>query len=203
MKKRIDLFSKKKQQQPIPTQAITLRNYGILVSIICAILTVAAAGYYYYIQEELKDYQAQIRTVESATKLNTDIQGNIVYFISKKDQLNQFLKDDINFDVYYGLLQDILQRSGSSTTLSQMTLGADRDTSFVIQVPTFADGAPLMSFIESENFLQYFETLTMNSFAVDSGSELELRFRGKFKNQEEEEDDESESGSETDNQSEG
>lgn len=202
MKRRINLFSKKKQQQPIPSQAITLRNYGILMTIICMVLTVAAAGYYYYILEELRDYQSQVRTVESGTKLNTDIQGNIVYFISKKDQLNEFLKDDIDFQVYYSLLRDVLDSSGSQTTLTQMTLGAERDTAFVIQVPSFSEGQALVSYIESETFLQYFDDLTMSSFVVDSGNELELRFRGKFKDQgEEEEENEPESGSEASDQS--
>lgn len=202
MKKRIDLFSKKKQQQPIPTQAVTLRNYGILVICICIILTILTGSYYYYIQQELEDYKAQVATIENATQLNTEIQGNIVYFITKKDQLNEFLRDDINFEVYYSLLRSILDQSGSTTTLSQMTLGEERDTSFVIQVPSFNDGESLMSYIESEDFLMHFEDLTMNSFAVDSGNELELRFRGKFKDREETED-ESESGPEAINQSEG
>lgn len=180
MRRRIDLFNKKKQKQPIPSHAVTLRNYGILVMLVSMIFSIGAGIFYYLQTQDLVQVRSEIRSIESFISQSDDIQGNIVYFITKKDQLNEYQANDTQFRDYYLLLTNIVDQSDTDSQLTQMTLNKEYETSFIIAIPEFDEGESLLSFVESEEFLQYFESLTMNSFTVGSGDKLELRFRGKF-----------------------
>ncbi|MFW5703245.1 MAG: hypothetical protein ACOCXQ_00215 [Patescibacteria group bacterium] len=190
MKKRIDLFTKKKQVQPIPTHAVSLRNYGILVLIVSVLFSIGSGVIYYLQLESLDQVNSEIRGLESFISRSDDIQGNIVYFITKKDQLTEYEQNDIHFRTYYLLLTGIIAQSDTTSELTQMTLNQEKETNFIVSIPDFEEGEPLLGFVESEEFLQYFDSLTMNSFTVGTGDRLELRFRGKFA----EENNESESG---------
>lgn len=184
MKQRINLFSKKRQKQPIPVQAYRLRNYGILTVIVSVLVCIGAGGFYWYQLTELERLTAEVNQTKQIVAASDDVQGDVVFFINKKDQLNTFLLDDISFAIYFRLLRDIVDRAGVDAELVSMNLEPSLDSTFIIAIPSFEDGEALMEFIESNAFLQYFESLTMNSFRVGLSDRLELQFRGTFVDQE-------------------
>lgn len=184
MKQRINLFSKKKQTQPIPMQAVRLRNYGIVTMIVSIIVCIGAGGFYWYQTQELNRLDQEVQQTQRIVNQNDQVQGDVIFFINKKDQLTTFLQDDINFALYYRLLVEIIDGANVEAELKSMNLDESLESSFIITVPSFEDGEPLMEFLESENFLQYFDALTMNSFRVGTRDTLELQFRGTFVSQE-------------------
>lgn len=180
MRAHINLFSKKKQQQPIPVLAISLRSYGILYACICIVLSLISSGLFIYQSQKQQEVENEVANLQTFIKQNDQIQGNIVFFINKKEQLNTFQKDDNNFETYYRLLIEILERSGTTAQLSSMNLTANKSTDFVINVDSFETSEVLLEYLESSQFVQYFSYLSMDNFALGREDKLELKFRGKF-----------------------
>jgi hypothetical protein len=180
MKTHINLFSKKKQQQPIPVLAITLRSYGILYACICIVLSLISSGLFIFQSQKQQRIENEVANLQTFIKQNDKIQGNIVFFINKKEQLNTFLKDDNNFEMYYRLLSEILERSGTTAQLSSMSLTSNKSTDFVINVNSFDSSQKLLEYLESSQFVRYFTFLSMDSFSLSREDKLELKFRGQF-----------------------
>lgn len=184
MKKRINLFAKKKQEEPIPTLSMTVRSYGILFLCICAVLSALAGGYYFIQLQTLTRLQSNVNDLQLRTQQDGKIQGNIVFFINKKEQLTTFLKDDNHFQEYYDLLKGTLNESQTDAILVNMDLTLTKDTNFVISLKDFATAQRLLDFIESPQFLDNFEALSLESFSIansQGSSDYRLSFRGKFK----------------------
>ena len=137
MKKRINLFSKKKQEEPIPTLSMTVRSYGLLFLCICAALAVIAGAYYFYQLQTLTKLQTDVDSLATLSRQSDKIQGNIVFFINKKEQLKTFLKDDNHFEEYYQLLQDTLAESKTDAAILSMDLTLTKETNFVISLKDF------------------------------------------------------------------
>lgn len=183
MKRRINLFAKKKQEEPIPTLSITVRSYGILFLCICAVLSLVAGGYYFYQLQNLNRLQSNLSDLQLLSQQNGKIQGNIVFFINKKEQLKTFLKDDNHFQEYFNLLKGTLKESQTDAILVNMDLTLTKDTNFVISLRDFATAQKLLDFIESPQFLENFEALSLESFSINNSqgsSDYRLSFRGKF-----------------------
>lgn len=185
MKKRINLFSKKKQQEPIPTLAITLRSYGILFSSITIVLAIISGIVLYFQYQQLNQLDTEVSQLQQFISSDSQIQGNIVFFVNKKEQLRKFLNDDADFEYYYTILQEQLSQSGADTKLESMSLDIDGNTSFIIQFTEFDSSERLMNLFESETFLNNFEILKLQSFMVGQQNTgvFELKFGGKFKKQ--------------------
>jgi hypothetical protein len=183
MKRRINLFAKKKQEEPIPTLSMTVRSYGILFLCICVVLSLIAGGYYFYQLQNLNRLQSNLNDLQLLSQQNGKIQGNIVFFINKKEQLKTFLKDDNHFQEYYDLLKGTLKESNTDAILVNMDLTLTKDTNFVISLKDFATAQRLLDFIESPQFLENFEALSLESFSINNSqgsSDYRLSFRGKF-----------------------
>ena len=182
MKKRINLFSKKKQQDPIPTMAIAMRNYGLLFTSITIVLVIIAGGVYYFQLQKLQKLEQEKAQIQQFISADSQVQGNIVFFVNKKEQLRTFLKDDSNFEEYYNFLLKELSDSGSGARLISMDLDTAGVVSFTVRLTRFEDTQSLLRLFESQPFLSRFEFLRMQSFKVGPGdtAEFELQFGGKF-----------------------
>lgn len=183
MKKRINLFSKKKQQEPIPTLAITMRSYGILFTSITVVLAIISGIILYFQYQQLRQLEDEVAQLQQFISSDAQIQGNIVFFVNKKEQLRKFLQDDADFEKYYTLLQNQLSQSGADTKLETMSLDLQGNTNFTIQFTEFDSSQRLLDLFESREFLDNFEILKLQSFMVGQQSTgvFELKFGGKFK----------------------
>lgn len=189
MKRRINLFSKKKQQQPIPTFAYTIRSYGILVMCICFVLSIVSGIAYYVQYQKLMEMNDVVSGLEQQMAANDQIQGNIVFFINKKEQLKSFLKDDAQFSKYYNLLQDTLKKANTDAVISSVDLSVGKNVAFVIRFTDFENSEKLLNFIETPEFLDNFQSLTLQSFtvtraAVGTENVFQLQLNGQFKDDE-------------------
>jgi hypothetical protein len=127
--------------------------------------------------------QANVSDLQLLSQQNGKIQGNIVFFINKKEQLTTFLKDDNHFQDYYDLLKGTLNESQTDAALISMDLTLTKDTNFVISLKDFATAQRLLDFIESPQFLENFDALSLESFSINNSagsSDYRLSFRGKF-----------------------
>lgn len=203
MRQYINLFTKKKQQQPIPVMAQRMRMYGIIFLLLSLVMLGVTIGYYIIMLDERSQVQERLERTQALLNPNDEIMGSIVYFINKKSQLDNYEQDDIEFPYYYRTLRDTLSQAETPITLKTMTLTRDRSTSFSIEFQDIASAKTLMAFIESDEFLNKFEALSMSSFSVgaslDESDFYTLRFSGRFKaepgNQESVEDNETETES--------
>ena len=107
MKKRVNLFSKKKQQQPIPSSAFAIRSYGILFICICIFLSIVSGIWYYFKYQEYEKIAKDVVRLETTAKANTQIQGSIVFFVNKKEQLDAYV--DIKYILLGGVNSSGLQ----------------------------------------------------------------------------------------------
>lgn len=191
MKKRVNLFSKKKQQQPIPTIAFAIRSYGLLFMCICIFLSIIAGVWYYFQAQKLDALTRDVDRLNSQMKANDAIQGNIVFFANKKEQLKTFLKDDARFELYYYLLNDAIKKSGTGATLVSFSLNLNRDTTFVVGFSDFSNSKQLLDYIETEEFLSNFDSLSLSQFAINpslitqtDATNFQLSFQGILKKNE-------------------
>jgi hypothetical protein len=187
-KKRINLFSKKKQVEPIPTGATQLRRYGILFACASAVLCVISAGVLVYQIQRRDNLVTQLEQSRQLINQEDEIQGRIVFFVNKKEQLKTFLKDDANFKRYYDLLRNTLLGASDDSRLEDLDLGKNRDVFFTVTFTRFDSTEALLELVESKQFLDNFESLTLESFYITTiptsssrGDVFELQFRGIFK----------------------
>jgi hypothetical protein len=162
---------------------MTVRSYGILFLCICFVLAIAAGAYYFYQQQALVKISEDVDNLTLLTKQDGKIQGNIVFFINKKEQMKTFLKDDNHFQDYYKLLQNILSDSKTDAIIQSMDLTLTKDTDFVISIRDFTTAEKLLDFIESPKFLDNFQSLSLASFSISNSNgsnTYQLSFRGQF-----------------------
>ncbi len=188
MKKRVNLFSKKQQQQPIPVAAFTIRSYGLLFMCICVFLSAVAGGLFFFQQQRLNVLTQDLDRLERTMEANGEIQGSIVFFVNKKEQLKKFLKDDAHFEIYYEALNKAIDDSQTGAQLVSFSLTITRDTNFVIGFSDFESSQRLLEYIEDAAFLDNFDGLTLRQFVIvdalpgqTSSTSFQLSFSGKFK----------------------
>ncbi len=184
MKKRINLFSKKKRYDFITVYASHIRLYGS----ICGGLLLAL--FIYLLVLLVKTTQGiQSETSKKQQYLTyligeKDTEANIRYFKGKHTQLNTYLKDDANFLPYYSILQSSLQNASEAATLDNVSIDQNRNTQFVVKFQTFASMESFLKYIESEEFLKYFTDISLSNLSLTRDTiahNYELQFKGKFK----------------------
>lgn len=194
MKKRVNLFSKKKQQQPIPTAYFTLRSYGLLFMCICIFLSIVSGIWFFIVNQKYTALVEDTERLQNQTRANDRIQGNIVFFVNKKEQLKGFLKDDAQFEMYYKLINDVISRSQTGATLINFSLNLQRETSFILGFPDFDSAKDLFAYIETEEFLNNFESLSIRQFSINNpgqvrtNTDFQLYFSGILKEKSTDED---------------
>ncbi|MCX7996886.1 MAG: hypothetical protein N2691_04005 [Patescibacteria group bacterium] len=186
MKKRINLFFRKKQQQPIPVMAYTVRTYGILIACICFVLSIVAGAGYYVQLQRLRNAEADVKDLTRRVNANTEIKGEIVFFINKKEQLKKYLADDAQFAQHFYLMTDTLKEASTDAVLKSFDINRTKDVYFDISFTDFENSQKLLDFIEDRKFLDNFVSLRLNNFNVTSRSRrsddiFTLSFSGKFK----------------------
>lgn len=129
-----------------------------------------------------------LKRLERTMDANGEIQGNIVFFVNKKEQLKKFLLDDAHFEIYYDTLNEAIANSQTGARLVNFSLNISRETTFIIGFSNFDSSQRLLEYIEGKAFLDNFEQLTLRQFAiVDSlpgqsgNTAFQLTFSGKFK----------------------
>ncbi|MBI4974046.1 hypothetical protein HZC27_05550 [Candidatus Roizmanbacteria bacterium] len=193
MKKRLNLFNRKKRFDFFSAYANKVKQYGsvigvilFLVFIFTIIQTIAVRGQVQSLTKSKQKYLALLIN-------DKDIEANTRYFKGKQTQLLKYEKDDANFLPYYSVLVSALSSSSQSATLDSIEIDKNRDATFIVKFKDYDGMVQFLKYVESEEFLNNFEALSMASLNLSraSGSttkvqsavnkNYQLQFKGRFK----------------------
>lgn len=185
MKNRINLFRQKPQLDIISVNAAKLKKtfttVGILTFCIFLFLIVQTVQ----LDLQLQDLNKKKETYLKYLLEDKDTEANMRYFKSKQTQLNNFLKDDANFLPYYTILKQSLDQSGNTAILDTITIDKNRETRFVVKFSNYNDMIAFLKYIESDDFLKNFSSLSLDSFNlsqnISSVKNYQLELKGIFK----------------------
>ena len=185
MKNRINLFKRKSQRDYITANAPKFKRY---LSVAGGVLFVF---FLFLISQVLRLNSAQqnlLKQKETYLKYlldEKDIEANMRYFKSKQTQVNTFLKEDANFLPYYQVLKGSLEKTSDNVILDTIEIDKTRNTRFVVKFNNSDDMLLFLKYIESEEFLKNFLSLTLQSFNLDQqqakASRYQLELLGVFK----------------------
>lgn len=193
MKKRLNLFNRKKRFDFFSAYANKVKQYGtvlgvifFLVFIFIIIQTISVRG---QVQSLTKKKQLYLALLIN----DKDIEANTRYFKGKQTQLLKYEKDDARFLPYYSVLVSALSSSSQSATLDSIEIDKNRDATFVVKFKDYDGMVQFLRYVESPEFLNNFDALSMASLnlsrAIGSSTKVQsavnrnyqLQFKGKFK----------------------
>lgn len=195
MKKRINLFSRKKRFDVFATYAVKIRRFGTVAGILMFFGFIYVIYNIYITQKATQELTKQKQLYLSILLNEKDIEANIRYFKGKQTQLVTFEKDDAHFLPYYNLLVNVLDSSTESASLDNVTIDKGRATSFTVKFDSYDGMVSFLKYVESSNFLNNFESLTMSNLSLSrtltpnmtgisnrlNNKNYQLEFKGKFK----------------------
>ncbi len=185
MKNRINLFKRKPQQDFISVNAPRFKSYltggGLILFVI----------FLYLVSQLMKlnsNQEALLKKKETYLKYlldEKDIEANMRYFKSKQTQVNTFLKDDAHFLPYYEVLKNSLEETKDRAILETIDIDKDRNTRFIVRFNNSEDMLLFLRYIEAEEFLKNFVSLSLQSFNLNQqqakNTRFQLELRGVFK----------------------
>lgn len=185
MKTRINLFKRKPKQDYISVNAPIFKRYlngaGIVLFLFFGFLIYQALQINASQQSLISQKETYLRYLLD----EKDIEANMRYFKSKQTQLNTFLKEDAHFLPYYQVLKKSLEDRSKDTILDIIDIDKDRNTRFVVKFNTSDEMLSFLRYIEAEDFLKNFSSLTLQSFNLNKlqskGTRYQLELRGIFK----------------------
>lgn len=191
MKKRINLFARKKRFDSFTSYSVNIRKYGAVVGVLLFCLFMFLVYLMVSTQRKMSDLTRQKQQYLSYLLTEKDTEASIRFFKGKQTQLTRFLSDDAQFVPYYAILRDALMDSTESAVLDSVEIDKNRDTVFVVQFQTYESMVSFLKYVESTEFLRFFDELSMASLnltrdvnAIAKTSSIknyQLQFKGKFK----------------------
>lgn len=193
MKKRLNLFNRKKRFDFFSAYANKVKQYGSIIGVVLFLVflftiiqTIAVRGQVQSLTKSKQKYLALLIN-------DKDIEANTRYFKGKQTQLLKYEKDDARFLPYYSVLVSALSSSSQSATLDSIEIDKNRDATFIVKFKDYDGMVQFLRYVESEEFLSNFEALSMASLNLSrsSGSttkvqsavnkNYQLQFKGRFK----------------------
>jgi len=185
MKNRINLFKRKAQKSYISVNAPKFKRYltilGIILFIFFGYLIVQVVQTSSTQQDLLKKKEGYLKYLLD----EKDAEANVRYFKSKQSQVNTFLKNDAYFVPYYQVLKKSLEIMGGNVILDIIDIDKERETRFVVRFNNAEDMLTFLKYIESDDFLKNFASLTLQSFSLNQQQpktkRYNLELQGVFK----------------------
>lgn len=196
MKKRINLFSRKKRFDVFAAYAVKVRRYGTFVGILLFLVFAYVIYNIFTVQKQVQALSKQKQLYLSVLLNEKDIEANIRYFKGKQTQLITYEKDDAHFLPYYQVLLNVLESSTQSAVLDSVQIDKNRETSFTVRFSDYDSMLSFLKYVESPEFLQNFDSLTMSNLSLSrlqrgpatqgvsnksNNKNFQLEFKGKFK----------------------
>jgi hypothetical protein len=185
MKTRINLFKRKPQQDYITVNAPKFKRYLNGFGVLLFLFFIFLISQVVRLTNEQQDLLKKKETYLKYLLDEKEIEANMRYFKSKQTQVNTFLKEDANFLPYYEVLKKSLEETNNKSTLETIEIDKNRSTRFVVKFNTTDEMLSFLRYIEAEEFLKNFSSLTLQSFNLNKiqvkGSKYQLELRGVFK----------------------
>jgi hypothetical protein len=185
MKNRINLFKRKPKQDYISVNAPIFKKYltgaGIILFLFFIFLITQVLQLNTIHQDLLKKKETYLKYLLD----EKDIEANMRYFKSKQTQVNTFLKEDAQFLPYYEVLKKSLEETSNNAILDTIDIDKTRNTRFIVKFNNSDDMLSFLRYIESEDFLKNFMSLSLQSFNLNQqqskGNRYQLELKGIFK----------------------
>ena len=193
MKRRLNLFNRKKRFDFFSDYANKIKKYGtgagvilFLVFVFIIIQTISVRGQVLNLTKKKQLYLSLLMN-------DKDIEANTRYFKGKQTQLLTYEKDDARFLPYYSVLVSALSSSLQSATLDSIEIDKNRESTFIVKFKDYDGMVQFLRYVESPEFLNNFDALSMASLNLSraSGSSArvqstvnknyQLQFKGRFK----------------------
>lgn len=193
MKKRLNLFNRKKRFDFFSAYANKVKQYGTVIGIIFFLVFVFTIIQTISVRGQVQSLTKKKQLYLALLINDKDIEANTRYFKGKQTQLLKYEKDDARFLPYYSVLVSALSSSSQSATLDSIEIDKNRDATFIVKFKDYDGMVQFLRYVESEEFLSNFEALSMASLNLSrsSGSttkvqsavnkNYQLQFKGRFK----------------------
>jgi len=186
MKKRINLLTKQIEYRGLEAFFQALRIY-ILVFFGIFIVAFSLVFFFLY-KQSVANRKLQIEKADLLQYLvsQKEAEAKFVYFNSKYSQIKNYLKNDVNFEPYYKLLNDSLKLASPEPELENLKIDKKKAFSFDLNFSNMENLLVFLKFAESKKFINNFEKLTLIGFSIDQktkqkASSYQLLFEGTFK----------------------
>ncbi len=191
MKKRINLFIKKKSSSASPIASEKVNFYGSIAGVILFTVFLAFIFLQYQVRAQKNSLLQEKQKLYNFILANKDEVAKMNLYTKKNNQLKTFLKDDAEFLPYYNLLKDALSKNQTANfnpDLDYMQIDKDKNTEFSVKFAEYEPAYTFLKIMESSEFLNNFSELKLIGFTLtnkiqtfDDKKGYELQFKGKFK----------------------
>ena len=185
MKNRINLFKRKPQLDYISINAQKFKNYLTVFGVLLFFIFIFLMSQIYSINKMQKDLLKKKETFLLYLLNEKTIEASIRYFKSKQAQVDTFLKEDAHFLPYYEVLKNSLGETKDKAILDTIDIDKNRKTKFIVRFNNTEDMLLFLRYIESEDFLKNFVSLSIQNFSLNQqlkkGSNYQLELQGVFK----------------------
>jgi len=185
MKNRINLFKRKPQLDYFSVNAPKFKKYITIFGILLFVIFLYLVSQIYLLNIAQRDLLKKKETYLVYLLEEKTIEASIRYFKSKQAQVDTFLKEDAHFLPYYAVLKNSLGETSNKAMLETIDIDKDRKTKFIVRFNNTDDMLLFLRYIESEDFLKNFVSLSLQNFSLNQqlkkGSNYQLELQGVFK----------------------
>ena len=191
MKKRINLFVKKKKNSIAPFITDRVNFYSTILAVLLFIVFLIFVFLQVQVQAQKNSLIKEKQELYNFVLVNKDEIAKMNLYSHKNEQLKTFLKDDAEFLPYYNLLKDALVKNEDPTqnpVLDYMSIDKNKNTEFTVTFTEYQPAYEFLRVMESQAFLDNFIELKLTGFNInDSATSFsnkrgyELQFKGKFR----------------------
>lgn len=184
MKNRINLFKRKPQKDYISANAPKFKRYLSVLGLVLFLIFLFLISQVLRLNNTQQDLLKKKETYLKYLLDEKDTEANMRYFKSKQTQVNTFIKEDANFLPYYQVLKKSLEKTGDNVILDTIDIDKSRSTRFIVRFSNSDEMLYFLRYIEAEDFLKNFVSLSLQSFSLNQQSKTskyKLELQGVFK----------------------
>ncbi|OGK18341.1 hypothetical protein A3G67_03550 [Candidatus Roizmanbacteria bacterium RIFCSPLOWO2_12_FULL_40_12] len=182
-KTKINLLSDRQDYARLERYFLFLR-IGVLLYAFVLFGIIAIFAYFLFQQNnQVQSLLEKKKTYLTTLNVQKEDEAKLIYISKKVNAYQTFLKDDARFLPYFTLLNNTLKTSSQAGTLSGFVIDKNRDVEFKLSFARLEDMLASFKFVESDQFLQNFEELSLVKFlsqSTTSQKNYEISFEGKF-----------------------
>jgi hypothetical protein len=182
MKKRINLF-KKSENSDIVVLLKKINTVGLIINMAVFVVCLGLFILNLQLNNKLNQLDTDRQSLQATIAQQTRIQKKIDILSEKTAQLKAFTKEDAQSAKYYNLLKGLFE-SQNLPLFSSLKVTKNGIIEFGVDASSYDDLNTVLSYMESESFLQYFVDLKINrmSYAKDDTRDtFKLIFVGHIK----------------------
>ena len=180
----INLFTQDFNSEVLITLLKRIKSIAFSLLILSIVSIVFELGGLWYVGSQSASSETTYQTLTKFIQSNSNFDRKIKYFIYKKNLINTYLKEDAQGYLYYEKLKAILAILVPFTTLEEFEFDNTKTANFTVSFLKYEDLLSFLNTIESKEFLQNFNYVTVSEFnpyeSSEGVSDIKLIIRVQF-----------------------